>query len=317
MLVVSDAVAEEGMNLQFVSEVLHLDLPWSTSRIEQRIGRFDRFAAGGVSDPVRSVVVADVAPLDRLTGAWLSLLDDAFLVFSESSATLQYVLSDREDHALRLVRDKRALAHSVETIDEVRSELGELRRSIEGQDLLDEIDDSDDPRRYFEQLITVDRKHATFEAAAQGWIGKALNLGGGKRDDALHFGVNKRNPPLITTSDVQSLGYEAFTRGYTANRKKAGTRGRALLRPGQAIVDGAHRLCEVGSRGMAFAGVLEHTQISTWDPVPPVLLLRRIGRAGVRHGTSRRRGDRAPTGCARMAAPRARGCTDLAHARPR
>ena len=41
MLVSTDA-GGEGINLQFAHVVVNWDLPWSPSRLEQRIGRVDR-----------------------------------------------------------------------------------------------------------------------------------------------------------------------------------------------------------------------------------------------------------------------------------
>jgi hypothetical protein len=154
-------------------------------------------------------------------------------------------------------------------VDGIRDDLAEVRRSIEGQDLLDEVDDSTDDQRFFDRLVAVDREAARLEVATEWWIGKALNLGGGKRDGALRFSVRTRNPPLITASDVARLGYDSFSRGYVADRADAGTRGRVVLRPGQPLVDGAYRLCELGSRGAAFAGLIEHAQLQADHPPIP------------------------------------------------
>src|SRR5262249_17475704 len=41
---------EEGQNLQATDLLIHVDLPWSPNRIEQRLGRFDRFGAGTPAD---------------------------------------------------------------------------------------------------------------------------------------------------------------------------------------------------------------------------------------------------------------------------
>jgi ERCC4-related helicase len=41
MLVCTDAAAE-GINFQFCGAVINYDIPWSSMRVEQRIGRVDR-----------------------------------------------------------------------------------------------------------------------------------------------------------------------------------------------------------------------------------------------------------------------------------
>ena len=42
-VLVCDHTGEEGLNLQFANAILHMDLPFSPARLEQRIGRLDRF----------------------------------------------------------------------------------------------------------------------------------------------------------------------------------------------------------------------------------------------------------------------------------
>jgi ATP-dependent helicase HepA len=85
-VLICDGRAEEGLNLQGHEAVLvHFDLPLSPGRIEQRMGRLDRFSRG---DPVRSIVLcSDDNPWEE---AWLSLMNDGLGVFNESIASLQY-----------------------------------------------------------------------------------------------------------------------------------------------------------------------------------------------------------------------------------
>jgi ATP-dependent helicase HepA len=49
-ILVCDRSAEEGRNFQFAQKLVHYDLPWSPNRLEQRLGRMDRFGVGGRSD---------------------------------------------------------------------------------------------------------------------------------------------------------------------------------------------------------------------------------------------------------------------------
>ena len=55
-VLVCDSSAEEGINLQTASVIVHLDLPWEAFRVEQRIGRSDRFVTDN-DLPVESAVV--------------------------------------------------------------------------------------------------------------------------------------------------------------------------------------------------------------------------------------------------------------------
>ncbi len=89
-LLVCDYRAEEGLNLQGGKTcMLHADLPLSPNRLEQRLGRLDRF---GVGHAVVSLApVPEECPYQQ---AWLECLSDAYAVFSSSIAALQYVVED-------------------------------------------------------------------------------------------------------------------------------------------------------------------------------------------------------------------------------
>ncbi len=258
VLLICDWIGEEGWNLQFVSEVLHLDLPWSANRLEQRLGRFDRFAVGhGHLSPVRSSVVADAEPLNELTDPWTQLLDEGFDIFCRSSATLQYALPEREEVAVRRVISDGFGALSA-AVDAERVEVTALRKSIEGQDILDAVEEGEEDRRFFDQLKKVDQSSKALGDAASTWIGKALNFSESYHDGVLRFGISKRNPPLLTSRQVRSLSLDAFHRRYAVRRKDAGVDGVVPLRPGQPLVDGAFDLCFSDGRGVAFARMLRH-----------------------------------------------------------
>ena len=92
-MVVLDRSAEEGANLQFVEDVLHLNVPVFTTHLEQRLGRFDRWSE--LEDPVRSATFREAFPLGHEhIDAWTMTLNDVFGVFTSSTSTLQYVLAD-------------------------------------------------------------------------------------------------------------------------------------------------------------------------------------------------------------------------------
>ena len=89
-VLVCDRSAEEGLNLQKRGTVaIHFDLPFSPNRIEQRMGRLDRWGQGM---PVQTaVLVSESSPMQK---RWFELLDSALGVFDRSIATLQYVIED-------------------------------------------------------------------------------------------------------------------------------------------------------------------------------------------------------------------------------
>ena len=81
-------IGEEGQNLQMADLLIHADLPWGPNRIEQRLGRFDRFGAGL---PAEQIVLLEGEAMS-LGDAWFACLRDGFGVFSGSIASLQLVV---------------------------------------------------------------------------------------------------------------------------------------------------------------------------------------------------------------------------------
>ena len=89
-VLVCDRTAEEGLNLQKRgASIIHYDLPFSPNRIEQRMGRLDRFGSGM---PVQSAVL--VCEGSSVQKRWFDLVDSALGVFDRSIASLQYVIED-------------------------------------------------------------------------------------------------------------------------------------------------------------------------------------------------------------------------------
>ena len=99
-ILVIDRSAEEGANLQFIEEVLHLNVPTFSTHLEQRLGRFDRWSE--LPRPVRSLTFTEADAIGhRHIDAWTMTLNDVFGAFTSSTSTLQYVLSDLEAEFFR------------------------------------------------------------------------------------------------------------------------------------------------------------------------------------------------------------------------
>lgn len=94
-ILVSDESGGEGRNFQFADALVHFDLPWSVSAMEQRIGRLDRI---GRDRPVRSFVIC---PAGGLEEAWMHCLDQGFGVFTRSISGLEFMLHATERLAVK------------------------------------------------------------------------------------------------------------------------------------------------------------------------------------------------------------------------
>ena len=162
--------AEEGINLQGGRKaVVHFDLPVRPNRIEQRMGRVDRYGSG---DPVQSYVLLDQA--SPLQEAWFSVLDQGLGVFKRSISSLQYLV-EAEMTVLQS-----SLAHGgVEELESLRDRLAgpnglvalELKL-IDQQDALDELSPVGDAD--LANLFDADADWKTIREAMLSWIVDAL-----------------------------------------------------------------------------------------------------------------------------------------------
>ncbi len=139
-IIVCDHQAEEGINLQGGAKcIVHFDLPLNPNRIEQRMGRVDRYGSG---DPVMSIVVQDES--SNFQRHWYSVLDEGLGVFAQSISSLQYLIDEK------IAQLNTTIFHEgIDAILDLERELGgedglvnrELRL-IDQQDSLDELSQS-------------------------------------------------------------------------------------------------------------------------------------------------------------------------------
>ncbi|NGY65069.1 hypothetical protein G7043_39765 [Lentzea sp. NEAU-D13] len=131
-VLVGDSSIEEGRNLQGADVLVNLDLPIDPNRLEQRIGRLDRYARR--VGPAEVVVFTE--PSSEWVTAHLQLLRDGIGIFNESVATLQRRLAEVVQHVVDALLAKGSEAFLFD-VDELRDSLAAERIEI---DLLDELE---------------------------------------------------------------------------------------------------------------------------------------------------------------------------------
>ena len=249
-VLVLDRSAEEGANLQFIEEVLHLNVPVFTTHLEQRLGRFDRWSE--LERPVRSATFREAFPLGHEhIDAWTLTLNDVFGVFTSSTSTLQYILSDLEREFFRVaVTETLAGARKLmlAQIDVLATE----QRRIAGQDLLDSIEDRADDEDLAERLTRIDATQRQIFKAVYDYLAEMLQFSTKTGDGWIRYGVSKSKPPLLTEESIRSIGTRVFEQRYTADRIEA-VAGLGFLRWGEPLINAFAQVAEVDDRGKAFA----------------------------------------------------------------
>jgi len=231
---ICDRTGEEGVNLQVADCIFHADLPLSTTRVEQRIGRVDRH---GAPRPVRNYVISP-GPAAGGGDWWLGVLADGFGVFDKTTAPIQYAIESVERDLL--------LKLASEGTDEALRASGSLGEDVAHEqariDKLDSLDalarqDADDVQ-FVDAVRDVEKAAAgqfskTFFAALDavknelGVTVTARELGGRAVQ------VSKSPPAFRIYGGV--AGRELTV---SANRKLAVTNSAvSLLRPGAPLVE--------------------------------------------------------------------------------
>jgi ATP-dependent helicase HepA len=249
-ILVIDRSAEEGANLQFIEEVLHLNVPTFSSHLEQRLGRFDRWSE--LHTPVLSATFREnYAVGHEHIDAWTMTLNDVFRAFTSSTSTLQYVLSDLEDEFFHTA----VTQNFVGAREQMLAQSGMLkteRRRIVGQDLLDSIEERADDEDLARRLTRIDAGQQRIERAVRGYVVDMLRFSEFDGDGYVRFGINKAQPPLLTEACVQSIGPRVFEHRYTTDRIAAEA-GLGFLRWGEPLVNAFAKVAEIDDRGKAFA----------------------------------------------------------------
>jgi ATP-dependent helicase HepA len=266
---------EEGQNLQAADLLIHADLPWSANRMEQRLGRFDRFGAGA---PAEQVVLLE-GDSSSLGDAWFACLRDGFGVFSGSIASLQLVVDDVMPEVLAAaVADGPAGVEA--SADVVRRRLDEELQRIELAELLEETTADDQGLRLIEETDAADTS-----AACEAWAAAVVAWAAGDGSDAAdlrfhheqdrnehRFGLTRFDRPAVDrlrAADLPLIPHDLLAARFAGaidgngmcrgafRRLTAAGREIRLLGPGDPLVDALWAFTEEDDRGRAFA---------TWRP---------------------------------------------------
>jgi ATP-dependent helicase HepA len=267
-LLVGDYLLDEGRNLQDAQVLVNLDLPLDLNRLEQRIGRLDRFA--------RRVEPAEIVVLTESASEWVSshirLLVEGIGIFDNSVATLQRRLSELLQDLTSQLPLQGYFAFQMD-LDELRRDIEEERIDV---DLLEELESvtaaSDFDDAAVAELRTAERDSRALREAFM----RLASMRGGlglrpiehPRSGVVSFdGVTGRSifgVPNDVAADVVPLLKQprAYERSVATSRG-----GVTPLRLGDPLVDWLEQYLRVDERGRARALVRPHhgsTVVTMW-----------------------------------------------------
>lgn len=153
-IMLCDELGGEGRNFQIAKAIIHVDLPWSPARIEQRIGRIDRLGRRGV--------VTSIVPfaIDQLEADLLNLFQESFQVFTRSMSGLEITVEEVQsliDRAFQadIFNGLRQL------LPQLRAFSDEMRREIELERIYEETAINTQVRR---EIAEISEEYADGEA---------------------------------------------------------------------------------------------------------------------------------------------------------
>jgi len=135
-VLLADASIEEGKNLQFVERLICIDFPFDPLRVEQLLGRFDRWKGQTNYEPVELFIYND-----EVLRYWVEILKHGYGVFEKSISSVQFNLSEANK-----LFSEHILEYGFMDIDElselIDKKLKEEKRNIDLQDLIDSVEET-------------------------------------------------------------------------------------------------------------------------------------------------------------------------------
>ena len=177
-ILVCDRSGEDGLNLNGGKKVsVHYSLPISLARIEQRLGRLNRYSSSIYAAPVKSLIVIPAHGV--FSKHWFGVLNDAIGIFRKSVASLQYALEGEVDASWHVLSG-RGRAAIIDLHDRLVGEDGIIAREekrVRAQEELNKLDaDIQIASEFVDELQVGDAKAEEYVDSMMDWITKGLQF---------------------------------------------------------------------------------------------------------------------------------------------
>lgn len=264
-VLIADSSAEEGRNFQFADLLVHVGVSSDANRMEQRIGRCDRWQMNDVPIERRSLTVTESTVSETFASAWNRILTEGFGVFDSSIASLQFAVTAATNSAW-----KQLLANGIEATNEiinsVRSSLEEEVERIREQDALDSIESSGERGSIFSQLAEFESGESEFAQLTHALLASDYvpgNLRFNVVGDPLHAvgGYDAISPRSGRPLQIPLVSLERLARDFVPILDQRGTYFRSLAvkrrdthlyRYGDPLIDAVSDFLWHDDRGRAF-----------------------------------------------------------------
>lgn len=260
-VLVCDRSAEEGRNLQFADAAMHFDLPLWPNRLEQRIGRLDRYGRGE-RIPSESLQY----PSGSIPDSWAQCLHEGFGVFDESIASLQFTVDELLPKLHAALFDNGPAALDGE-VAQLPSLLGSERLAVAEQDALDAVETASYDVPLAVALDDVEDLWFQHQVAAEGLLTERhgnlrFHRAIDRSDERFRSykltrpgkGASLNSMPLVAWDVLLSRFRSVVDHIGTYSRRSAvGRPGSRLFRVGEPLIDALSDYVRWDDRGQTFA----------------------------------------------------------------
>jgi len=253
-ILVLDPEHEEGMNLSNADAIVHFDLTFDVSKLEQRIGRVDRF--GRKKFPAKHRLIIPTGAESSFWSAWTDVLKDGFQIFNRSVNDVQYLNSEIVDEFFVHIFEhgthdiNQFISRTLDLIETARHEQDEES----ALDNLSQKNQSNNP--LIEGLDAVEEDEENLRRICESWIFDALGLYKKLPNYPDHdvFQIVKSQRTLLPLSpwmeNIKAHNEQVVTwkRTVASIRKKVD-----ILRPGNPLFDELDKYTSWDDRGRVYA----------------------------------------------------------------
>jgi ATP-dependent helicase HepA len=253
-ILVGSIDAEEGLNLQFAHAICHMDLPTSVSRLEQRIGRLDRF--GRRIPKIQHRIVLPSDDEDAPWYVWLDFLLNGYKIFNGSVSDVQFKLADLEREVWgRLFEEGSAC--SEELLQYIEETISDERQKLNEQHALDDLANlNESAEEIIDRMEVAEEDEEELCSSIGRWLNATMELSQSphrpspSQDFRLFW-----DAPLIPEVPWKKILKPALdiplTWGRVFAQKPLKTT--RLLRPGSDLFNALEQLAAWDDRGIAYA----------------------------------------------------------------
>jgi len=262
-ILICDKSGEDGLNLQGKCRLaVHYSLPRTIMKIEQRIGRLNRYSASSTGVlPVENLVITP----DRggFYSSWSKLLKVDIGVFNQNCSSIQLILDEKiESYSQKIINQGYGQLKGLS--EEILSVISKARKDVANQEVWNaDLVDLSELKSFSERLRVVDENADDLSEEMQEWINKSLRFGSKKTEDGnfvfqYQLGRTRLNVDDFISHCILGMDFDSglrtpSTKPMSASRDQSAKTGSYPFRYGQPFVDTVYSFSQQSTLGISNA----------------------------------------------------------------